>query len=308
MLRLPKPPKNARIAVTAPASKVDSTRLQQGIKWLQQQGYEVVVGDTCYSQYHYFSAPDQQRADELMHFFERDDIDAIICARGGFGTIRLLPLLDYSLIAKHPKPLVGYSDITALSWALLAKAGLPTINGSMVAADFGDPKSTPQNLEQFLQLFRSGNLQLSIPKTSTKTTLKSSLKGFLLPGTLSVLSSLLHTPYAPPLDGALLLIEDVTEPSRKIDGYLQHLGLSGLLSRLEALLIGDFADRAKADEADYPAALFLDPIAQQQIPLISGWPFGHIPDKRSFPVGIECRIQEGKDDYLMESLYSIYQD
>lgn len=299
-------PKKGRIAVTAPSSRVDKERLARGIKRLEAEGYQVVVGDSCYSSYHYLSAPDHQRAEELMHFFRNPDIDAIICARGGYGSIRILPLLDFEEIASARKLLMGYSDITALSWAIVQKCNIPCVNGSMVAADFGENSTTEASLNQALDLLQTGRIDI---RWRSSRTARFDARAPLFAGTLSVMATLMGSPYEPSLDHSILMIEDIGEPSRKIDGYLQNLHLSKRVDTLAALLIGDFDGRQKADEADYPFDLSLESLSKtHKFPIHDSLPFGHIANKRSFPIGYPLNIEINGHDGRLYSDESIFED
>ncbi|MDV7392596.1 LD-carboxypeptidase, partial [Arthrospira platensis SPKY1] len=206
----------------------------------------------------------------------------------------------------HPKLVIGYSDITALSWALAAKAQLPSISGSMVAADFGDPRATTDNLKQAVDVWLSGRFRISIPRIELESS-PTALEGRLYPATLSVAAKLIGTPYLPDLSGSLLLIEDIGEPSRKLDGYLQQVVLAGQFHNIQALLLGDFDGRAEADGADYPSDVFLGGLPPtEQVVRIPGWPYGHIPDKRSFPVGLPVRLFADGSNWVLESVHSLY--
>lgn len=303
-------PKNGKIAVTCPSSSVDIARLTAGKHYLENHGYDVVIGESCSSNYAYLSMPDEQRAAELMQFFTDDSIDAIICARGGYGTIRLLNLLDFDSIKTANKCLVGYSDVTALAWAIYAKTGLPSISGSMVAADFGDPKATENNKQDCLAMLNGQNFECTVSLTPDVASKYKdlSLSGILMPGTLSVLAKLVGSTFLPKLTNVHLLLEDIGEPSRKIDGYLQQLLHAKALDALSSLLIGDFDGREKADEAVYNEAIFLDPILKEtQLPCFSKWPFGHIPDKRSFPVGLNCTLSVKEQQLILRASEPLFQ-
>ena len=303
-------PRNGKIAVTCPSSSVDAERLNDGITYLQNHGYSLVIGESCTTKHAYLSMPDEDRAAELMRFFKDDSIDAIICARGGYGTIRMLPLLDFDAIKKANKCLVGYSDVTALAWAIYSKAGIPSISGSMVAADFGDPKATEDNKQHCLSLLSGSNFEISVPidQEFASRYQNLSLTGPLLPGTLSVFAKLVGTQYLPNLNNAHILLEDIGEPSRKIDGYLQQLLHAKLLDKLSSLLIGDFDGREEADEAVYDEAFFLDPILKEtRIPSYFNWPFGHIPDKRSFPVGLSCTLSVHSNNLVLRANEALFQ-
>ncbi len=126
-----------RIGIIAPGSTpTDREDLAAGCRHLEDRGYKLISGRGSYDSRGYLSGTDEQRLDELTTMFQRDDISALFCARGGYGTLRLLPAVDYDIVREHPKLLVGYSDITALQVAVYAQTGLPSISGPMIASDW----------------------------------------------------------------------------------------------------------------------------------------------------------------------------
>lgn len=308
MMKLRPIPKNATIGVICPSSSVNNTRLKRGIRYLSEQGYKLKVGQSCTSNWHYLSMEDEARAEELQSFFADDEVDAIICARGGYGCIRLLPLLDFDEIAKSQKAFVGYSDITAFAWALWAKCKMPSISGSMVAADYGDTTIQEQSKENGLSFLQNGQLEVHIPleNSTAEKWVSQHWSGRLMPGTLSVFTKLLGTSYFPDLNNAMPLIEDIGEPSRKLDGYIHQLLLSSHLEKIESLLIGDFRHRLKADEQEYPETVYLNPLEKYGISYITGWPFGHTPDKMNFPVGIECTLEVVQQKAVLRSTEALF--
>ncbi|HHJ53799.1 MAG TPA: LD-carboxypeptidase, partial [Caldithrix abyssi] len=205
----PLPPKG-NIGVLAPAFPPNPEKLEKGIQYLKGMGFTVVRGESLSARHWYFAGNDTLRAHELNRMFADPDIDAIICARGGWGTLRLLDQLDYALIKANPKMLVGYSDITTLHLAIWSRAGLPGISGPMVAVEMGTG-IVPFTETHFWQ--QVGNTQkdyrFDFGAESIEIWNGGQASGTLLGGCLSMIAHQLGTPYSPDYSGAILFIEDV---------------------------------------------------------------------------------------------------
>lgn len=293
----PLPPKGT-IAVTSPASPPDKTKVQKGVAYLEKLGYRVTVGKTCFTKDGYLAGSDLFRANELMSFFEDPNIDAIFCARGGFGSMGLLPLLNYENIKKSRKLFVGFSDITALQWAIYAKTSLPTLSAGMVATDMAENPVDKDFESNFWEFLENGELNVELPNESK--TIKE-ISGISLPGTLSVASKLSGTIYSPKISNGILILEDVHEHRHKIDGFLQHFKLAGLFGNCKAILLGQFipADEEKED-TDLPSLqdIYDRIFADMNIPIISGLFYGHIRNKLALPVGVPLILKSGHKSYL----------
>jgi muramoyltetrapeptide carboxypeptidase len=268
----------------------DDALIMRGVSALLAEGYAMRLGWSVGARDGYFSGSDQVRATDIMAMFEDDRIRAIFCTRGGYGTARLLDRLDYSIIRKHPKILVGFSDLTALSLALYTKTGLITFAGPMVAAEFASG-ILPIAAEALWDMLRRRRNTRVLPGCGGTTTLHGGVaEGTLLGGNLTVLCSLIGTPWLPDFREAVLFLEDVGESIYRIDRMLLQLKQAGLLRRLSGVLLGGFTsiptETPNRDLVDVMEEYFL-PLG---VPVLSGIPFGHVPDKITLPIGSRIRI------------------
>ncbi|MEM1125393.1 MAG: LD-carboxypeptidase [Bacteroidota bacterium] len=283
-----------RLGVIAPASaprRPDT--LARGLAHLEALGYEIVQPRAQMERQGYLAGSDAQRLDELNALLRRTDLDALVCVRGGYGTLRLLPGIDYEAARAHPKLLIGYSDITALQLALYTRAGLPSLSGPMVAVEWG--AMTPAVEADFWAMVTGvprDPLPL-LPGEALVPVRPGSAEGPLLGGNLAVLTRLIGTPYLPPLDGAILVIEEVGEAPYRLDGLFAHLHLSGVLDRIGGLLIGQITAWAASDEAveGHPDEVIAHYTAGLSCPVARGFAYGHVANKHAVPLGIPARLE-----------------
>lgn len=282
------------VGVIAPASApLDDARLHAGLDTLRRRGLQVVLHRTDFGPHGHLCGPDDVRLDELNAFLRRDDVDALLCVRGGFGTLRLLPYLDYEAARAHPKLVVGYSDVTALQLALYRHAGLPSLSGPMVAVEWEDPDAASERLFWALAggavpapLIGPGDERLQPVRPGVA-------EGVLLGGNLTLVTRLVGTPYLPPLDGALLFLEEVGEEPYRIDGLFAHLQLAGILERLGGVILGGFTE---GDPRPGRPALALDDVLDHylgrlEVPVARGLVYGHFPVKNTLPLGVRARLE-----------------
>lgn len=240
----------------------------------------------------YLAGPDDLRIDRLNDLLRRDDVDAIFCVRGGYGCMRLLPHLDYEAAAEHPKLLVGYSDVTALQLALLARAGVPSIAGPMVAPDWSRMDAFSE--AAFWALAGgAAPLEIENPGRQALGSLNDGrVEGTLVGGNLTMVTSLLGTPYLPDLDGAILFLEEIGEAPYRVDRHLAQLQLAGVFDRIGGMLFGSFADckplpnrptLALREIIDHYAAMVDGPV-------VAGLAFGHMRPKVALPIGARARL------------------
>ena len=219
-----KPPalsEGGQIAIVAPARPSTADQLAATRAYLEGRGFRVWEGKHVFDHHHYLAGADTDRAQDVMAAFENPQIEAIICARGGYGSGRLLPFLDFESIASNPKILVGFSDTTALQLALYHRSRLVSFCGALADTDLSGPARDPL-VEESLWLALTNTEPLC--RLGVVTPLRILQEGSrapvgpLIPANLAVLCSLLGTPYMPDLSGVILLLEDVDEHPYRLDG------------------------------------------------------------------------------------------
>ncbi len=291
---------NDVIGVIAPGSAPSSPeKIDKGIRYLERLGYRVKLGKHAKNVHGYLAGRDAERLADLHAMFADHSVKAIFMARGGYGTPRLLPKIDYDLIRRNPKILVGYSDITALQLAIFKKVNLITFSGPMVAVEMFQ-KMDPSTEEFFWRLITS---PLSLGKVMNpggerlrrfgSQTKKSPAKGRLLGGNLSMIISLMGTPFQPDYANQILFLEEVGEEPYRVDRMLTQLKLAGILRAIKGLILGSFADCVPADKSK--PSLTVEDVQRElledlKIPILSNVAFGHIPQKLTMPIGLKARI------------------
>ncbi len=297
---MPKPPplrRDGTVAVAAPSSAPpDPARYRAGLDALRARGLAVEAPGAI-RPHGYLAGPDGLRVEGLNDLLRRDDLDAIFCARGGYGVLRLLPHLDYEAARAHPKLIVGYSDITALQLALWAKAGVPSLSAAMVAPDWSRMDGWSE--DAFWKL-AGGEAPVEIVGPGEKPLVgvrAGEAEGGLLGGNLTMVCALLGTPYLPDLDGAILFLEEVGEAPYRVDRLLAQLDLAGVLGRLGGLVYGAFTGAAPPKNRP---SLSLREVAEHYAnrvgadrgggPVAGGLVYGHLRPKAALPVGVRARL------------------
>jgi muramoyltetrapeptide carboxypeptidase len=284
------------VGIVTPASPVaDTARIEKGTRYLESLGYRVKVGENVGKVNGYLAGTDEQRAADLHDMFADKKVKAIICLRGGYGTPRLLSLLNYNLIGRHPKIFVGYSDITALQLALWRKCRLITFHGPMAGVEMAN-QIDPFTEEMFWRCVTSTKKLdgITIPEEPKPEWLnKGKARGCLLGGNLSLIVSLLGTRYAPDFANSILFIEEITEEPYRVDRMMMQLQNAGLYKKTNAMLLGQFTDCVPADTTK--PSLTTNEVLQTAAvafakPTLANLPFGHVPKKLTLPLGIQVKI------------------
>ena len=282
------------VAVVAPASApLSRVDLDRGLARLASTGLNVIAAYDMAEPPGYLADTDEVRARHLNAIFARQDVRAIFCVRGGYGSLRILEHLDYRALEESPKIVVGYSDITAIQLAVLARAGIPGLSAAMVATDWGDiSESESSTVLKCLAgsadagLFSSEGLTLKAEKSG-------SAEGRALGGNLTILCRLIGTPYFPDPQGAILFVEEVGEQPYRVDGLLAQMKLAGVLERIAGLVIGGITDATPPH--DRPS-LSLEDVLDHYVqfvngPVASGLAYGHFQPKVPMPIGTLVRLQ-----------------
>ncbi len=291
----------ATIGIVAPSSWAKDARLRRGLAWLGKTGFKVKLFLSPGQKYGYLSGPDSVRARLFNQAFADTAVDAVICARGGYGALRMLDKIEFDLIRQNPKIFVGFSDITAIHLALYQKTGLCSFHGPM-AADFGTAYSR-QNLFQILSS-KSPFGKVSFPRRERPQFIRPGrATGPLLGGNLSLIVKLFGTPYQPSFDGAILFFEDVSEYPHRIDGYIAQLRLSGVFERIAGLILADFKDCERPPRGGLTMSLkriFQDFFGNAPFPVALNFPFGHSKNKFTLPLGVRATLDSRKGSLVLE--------
>jgi muramoyltetrapeptide carboxypeptidase len=271
------------VAVVAPASPFDRESFEAGIRVLGAR-YRPVFDEGLFARARYLAGDDARRRDELGAALADDGTRAVFAARGGYGALRLLPKLRVAGLA--PKPVVGFSDLTAVH-LLLQAAGWISVHGPVVTQLGGQPEAVARRL---FHLLESGAPPAPL---AGEPLVAGVAEGPLIGGNLSLLTRLLGTPYLPPLDGAVLLLEDVTERPYRLDRMWTHLALAGVFDRVRGIALGDFTECEEPD-ADYGSHEVLADLARETgLPCLAGLPIGHGSANQAVPLGARVRLDAG---------------
>ncbi len=289
------------IGIVAPGSWVRKSRLQKGIKYLRSLGFKIKLAPNVFEKRGYLSGTDEKRALTINHFFADKKVNAIFCARGGYGSLRILDLIDYSLIKKNPKIFLGYSDITVLHWAILKNTNLVTFHGPMVGADFD--KKVSGYVQTYWQkaLFSNqpiGKIENPARLKKWKVLSSGKAEGILIGGNLTLISRLLGTEYQLNFKDKILFLEDLDEPSYHIDGMLAQLKLAGVFEKIKGLILGEFVRCGKKKKGVPTLSLnqvFQDYFGKVKFPVIYPVACGHGREKLTLPLGVKAVLDTSRN-------------
>lgn len=293
------------VAITAPASPSSAAEVSGCISLMKTYGINCVVGKTVTSvnkNMQYLAGDDKMRSEELMKFIENDDIKGIICARGGYGVMRILNTLDYDVIRKHPKIIIGYSDITALLIAIYQKTGLVCFHGPVASSNYNQ-FTLDYFLPLFLKNFRKPVLTFKSPKMQAINGGIST--GQLTGGNLTMVTSTLGTPYEIDTRNRILFLEETHEEPYKIDRLLMQLKLAGKFSDASGVIIGNFDNIFEKVCPLYTSPtmqVLKNVLGDSKCPVITGLPFGHMNDKITLPIGINATIDADKKIFSINEI------
>ena len=297
------------VGVVAPASPpADSREIDEYATGLERLGFKPKLAPNVRERLGFLAGTDRQRADDLMTLFADPEVKAIFCVRGGYGSGRLLPLLDYSFIHRHPKILVGFSDITSLHCALLRRARLvsfhgPTLNTSLMSDD--PPTFVLHSLWKALMVpTPPGSLIEDYPQNTVSIINEGTATGRLIGGNLSVLSTTLGTPYEPIFAGNILFFEEVDEDPYSVDRMLTHLLTIGLLQQVAGVAVGiNRSPAATGEKANGYTQSIGDVLTERLkplgVPVVKGLPFGHVHFNGTLPVGTRAVLDANKGDLII---------
>jgi muramoyltetrapeptide carboxypeptidase len=299
--RLIKPPRlreGDTIGMVAPASmafEIDRIRLAK--EQLEAIGFRVRLGEHVFERHGYLAGTDQQRADDVNRMFADEDVDGIVFYTGGWGSSRLLPLLDFDAIRRNPKVVLGFSDITALLNAIHQETGLVTFHGPVGASNL-----RPYTLENLRRIVMStdpvgvlANPQKEASELVNRTyriirIREGTAAGPLVGGNLTLVTHLMGTPWEVPTEGAILFLEDVNEEHYRVDRMLTQLRLGGKLDRVAGVVFGYCTRCPVTGPAFSMEEILRDHLEPLGVPVMAGLAFGHIEKQLTFPVGLDATL------------------
>lgn len=281
-----------KIAIAAPARKVTPDEMEFAIHWLRDHGFESVFDNRLYSVDNIAAGSDALRCAIIQEYMDRDDIDAIWMARGGYGSIRIIDKLDFSKFMKHPKPIIGFSDVTVFH-GKLSRLGIPSIHASMphILAN-----KTPEALQSLIDALTGKSLHYEWP--SFPLNRLGDAEGLMVGGNLSVLCGMLGSNSFPETDGKNLFLEDVDEYIYHVERMMYALKRAGKLDHLKALVIGgltDIHDNPDPFGKTVEQAIF-DVVKEYDYPVCFGFPAGHQAENRAIVLGKTAMIRIGKEN------------
>ncbi len=272
--------------VIGPSSPFDVPAFEQGIAWLRRR-YRVTYSPSITDRHRYLAGDDARRRSELEQALDEPGIDAVVAARGGYGAMRILAGIAPGRVAAKPRWLVGFSDLTAVH-ALWARARVASVHGAMVAS-LGGADDTAR--AAWVHLLEGG---LPEPLEGLTAIAPGAAEGVLLGGNLALLSAMTGTPLAPPLDGAILFLEDVGEAPYRIDRMLTQLALSGALTRVAGIALGSFHRCPPGPDGACVEDVLRENLGGLGIPVVSGVPAGHHEGALPMLLGVRVRLDAGR--------------
>lgn len=289
-----------RIGVVSPSYWLKKEYMEKTSKFFQDKGYTMVMGNSNSMKWGPFAGTPQERADDIHHMFSNPKIEAIICARGGYGANRVLPLLDYNLIRDNPKIFMGYSDITAYLTSITQKTGLVTFHGPMmVSYKKGFVNYNFQTMERILN--GTPDFKIESPDSLPARILKPGIAmGPLWGGNMTLLINRLGTSDSLDTDGVILFLEDLDEYLYSFERMLVQMRTAGMLDNIAGLIIGElheFKDQDVAFERNTDE-IVMDICGDLEIPIVSNFPCGHGTYQATLPISIPVELYAKQQPYL----------
>lgn len=283
------------VGIVAPASNLQPAMLQAGVLGLERMGYRAFYLPSILDQDLYFAGSTQRRARELEEMFEREEVHAILCARGGYGANHLLEVLDIKKIAAHPKIFCGCSDITTLLTYFTDTGGFVTFHGPMVTKDFADQPGSGVELSSW-QAAVSGKSAWEIPAGSVRSLVQGSADGVLYGGCLSLLVASLGTPYEIETSGTILFLEDVNAKPYQVDRMLMQLRLAGKFAGVRGIVFGEMLDCKQHPGQEYTLDEVITRVAGGLgVPVVVGLKSGHVTGENiTLPIGVQAQLRAEK--------------
>ena len=304
-------PPGGTIGVAAPASPYDArSEVLRGVEWWESQGFRVKLADHVYARDDYVAGSARDRAADLNALFADPEVDVVQALQGGYGSAQTIPYLDFDAIAASPKPLVGFSDITALHVAIQRSTGLPTIYGNGLVG-VGDPETSDFTRERLLAVLRDeagGKVPASPDDPYVRAIAGGVVTAPLLGGCLWLLLQTMGTPWEIDLDGAIFFFEDYKAPPYYVDGMLTQLGHAGKLAQVAGVMVCEMKDCDWGDlrpASDWARSRSLEDVLEEHlqplgVPVLYRLPLGHGRHLASIPLGVRYTLDADRRRLTLE--------
>lgn len=287
--------KGDTIAITCPAGFMLAKNTETCVKALEKEGYNVIVGNTVGgNSSNYFSGTEEERLTEMQQFLDDKKVKAILCGRGGYGTVHIIDKLNFTKFVKNPKWIIGFSDITLLHSHIFTNLNITTLHAPMAAA-FANEAHNPQNIVSLLKAIKGEQNNYTTKASSFNK--KGTAKGKLVGGNIALLANAVGTASDINTKGCILFIEDIGELLYSIDRMLYQLKRSGKLAKLAGLLVGDFTDIKDTDRpfGKNMYEIIQDIVAEYDYPVCYDFPVGHGNENVALKVGEKYSLVVDKD-------------
>jgi muramoyltetrapeptide carboxypeptidase len=271
------------IGIVAPAGPFDRQTFLRGVGIIEDMGFQIFVPPGLFEKNRYLAGSDNHRVQFVNQLFADTSVDAIICARGGYGSMRILSLLDYDAIQTNPKVFIGFSDITILLSVLFSRCNLVTFHGPVITSLADASEETKLSL--FSNVTSDSNLEILL--SGGKTIISGVASGEVCGGNLTMLCHLVGTPFAPDFENKILFLEDRGEAPYRIDRMLVHMALAGCFKGLSGIILGTFEECGPIEEV---IKIIVEVFEKYSIPILAGLDAGHGRHNLTIPLGIEATL------------------
>lgn len=300
MIRPPALAPGARIALVAPAGPLSAGAVERAEARVRGWGFEPVTGAYARGRHGFLSAPDAERAADLNAALRDGSVDAIWCLRGGYGVMRILDAIDWAALAERPRPVIGFSDITALHLGV-QRLGIVSLHAPHPATVEMTAFSADGVLRALTSAEPAGILPFPGGGGRARAITGGVAEGRLVGGNLSLVAATMGTEYAIDAAGAILFLEEVGEPAYRLDRMLTQLRLAGVLDAVAGVALGDFTESRDdgAEQLPSPAEVLRDRLGDLGVPVAYGFPFGHVDDNWTLPVGARARLNADEGTFAL---------
>ena len=279
------------IGIVAPAGPFDRQTFLRGTRIIEDMGFQIFIPPGLFEKNRYLAGSDHHRVQFVNQLFADSSIDAIICARGGYGSMRILPMLDYDLIQDNPKVFIGFSDITSLLSVLLTRCNLVTFHGPVVTSLADASEETKLSLSNSV----TSDSNLEIKLFNGKTLVPGVATGTVCGGNLTMLCHLVGTSFAPAFENKILFLEDRGEAPYRIDRMLVHMELAGCFDGLLGIILGAFEKCGPIEEV---TEIIVELFEKYSIPILAGLDAGHGSHNLTIPLGIEATLDADRHSLI----------